>query len=91
MTYDENRISDQIDGGLLHQKEIMDLLHKNISEITEMPAPLKNALQANGITTLNQVTGMNRHEIKMLKNFGKKRIELLKEFLSENNIQVVGW
>ena len=68
-------------------KKTENILQKNIDDV-EMPTPLKNALKGNGITKILQITAMNILEVKMMKNFGAKRIELLNEFLSENDLSL---
>ena len=67
----------------------MDILQKGLDEV-EMPTPLRNALKGNGITKVSQIVAMNRFQVKMMRNFGKKRIELLDAFLKENNLSING-
>lgn len=57
----------------------------------EIPTILKNGLIENGISTVGQIIALNRHEVQMLRNFGKKRIESLNEFLTENKLELRGF
>ena len=62
------------------------VLGKKIEEV-EMNLLLKNGLIKNGITEVNQIAGLRKHDVYMFFNFGKRRQELLNEFMKENNIQ----
>ena len=70
-------------------KKNESILEKSIDEV-EMTTPLKNALKNNGITKVSQIVSMNRFQIKMMRNFGKRRIEMLEEFLTENKLEIIG-
>lgn len=71
-------------------KKTESVLEKSIEEV-EMPTALRNALKDNGITKVSQIIALNKFEVKMLKNFGAKRIEFLDAFLSENNLSLKGF
>ena len=70
-------------------KNTENILKSEIKDV-EMPTALKNALENNGITKISQIVSMNRFQIKMMRNFGKRRIEMLQEFLTENKLEILG-
>lgn len=69
------------------KNEKSELISKKIADV-EMPVRLKNALTSNGIETVGQITAMTKFNVMMLNSFGKKRIDMLNEFLEKNNLEL---
>lgn len=68
-------------------KRIIDVLSQTV-EATEMPTILKNGLIRNGITEIKQIICLSKYDTYMLINFGKRRQELLTEFLKKHKLSL---
>lgn len=68
-------------------RKVINVLKQTVEE-TEMPLLLKNGLIKNGITEVKQIIGMTKHDVYCLFNFGKRRQQLLDEFLKKHKLSL---